>query len=808
MSGKWKKIVWAVFMLQLCVLHIAVFIRFRVDIALLVYDGGGRMNLPVFLYKYGAWTVAAVWLFVSGLILVKHIIQYQVFRRKCIEKLSLVEDQGILNKYRESCASLGLQSDGREQIYFGPGIGTPFVLGFLRPLLLLPQSCRDQESLELVLLHECIHLKNRDTLYKLFLLLGTSFLWFQPLAYLARYFGYRDLEAACDEEAVKDKTMEERYAYGQFLLENLKQSSGREYAYSAFFCNGKRLMKARIAAVMEENTRWNGWAAAAVVLMLMEATVLACFSVARVLNDYHTATDPVNIYKGYEKPEGFSQAALDGMLLLTPQDKDAYYRYLQKESYNEEDLPESFDQLPYEAQGPWQIRVLRMSHYGDCVLQLFTRYLYYDKDQEWASIWDPEQYGNYPPLDTLHQRLLAGDERESVWGMIFREYLPEGEEPVDTLKDWAIVGQEGSERYVYYPVAVHVKMTNEHVFQLEGIHSLYETMEAYGEKYPQTDFTDVPRLDIQRDNAQWGLEGAESGKGESGNKESGQIDTGKTESDHGGSGQSDSDVTNVGQDRSKSSYEVSTAQGELKIRRPGKEWEAVPITLETLFSRGDEMDGRLNTLQEGSYQCDDTKQIFAYGGDITFYGDSVNQGGTPVSVKYYDQEAGGWKESVVTMDYFGGRKLFVSFPENSMDGFLIMTGERVMWQEATLLFKTTDGGKSWTECGAGDRNGEFNSHSLTVEGTFLTNEVGFLTIRDSDKPHILRTGDGGESWQRVELEETVEYYGMAYAPIWEENRLVMYVGMEDYGKNQGTQIKYVSEDLGLSWRNEGLVMRK
>ena len=224
----------------------------------------------------------------------------------------------------------------------------------------------------------------------------------------------------------------------------------------------------------------------------------------------------------------------------------------------------------------------------------------------------------------------------------------------------------------------------------------------------------------------------------------------------------------------------------------------MPITLEELFCRGDEMDGKLTSLQPGSYQADEKKIVFAYGGSGT----------VPISVIFYEEESRSFKKSVVTEDYFGGRKIFVDFPENGQEGFLIFTGERVVWQETTLLFHTTDGGKSWQRVEGEGPDVMTMGHSLTTSAVFLNNRVGFVTIRDSEKPEIWRTENGGKTWRKQELPDVPEYYCMAYAPEEKDGKLYLYVGMEEYSEYGGTKARYESDDEGKTWEYRGIVVRK
>ena len=150
----------------------------------------------------------------------------------------------------------------------------------------------------------------------------------------------------------------------------------------------------------------------------------------------------------------------------------------------------------------------------------------------------------------------------------------------------------------------------------------------------------------------------------------------------------------------------------------------------------------------------------------------------------------------------------MDFPENSEEGFLIFTGERVVWQESTTLFHTTDGGKSWQEVGPAGPDFNTESHSLTVGAGFINNKVGFVTIRDPETPDIWRTADGGLTWKKQTLPFVQEYHGMAYMPVKKDGVLTLYVGMEDYSEYGGTKAKYESPDDGATWKYCGLVLRK
>ncbi len=612
------------------------------------------------------------------------------------------------------------------------------------------------------------------------MLLIQSLLWFQPLMYLLKAAAFQDVETACDEAVVEGRDISERKEYAAALLQCLEQERMAGQVYSAYFYHGKRMMKARISAIMNENKKWDFLAYAVIAVLLSEAVFTAYRIGDRVYQGMRIRREQAqaeiygydengapksSVYDGYELPESFSQAAVDEMTKLEPLPEDAYYREFQgKDDYEEKE----FDELPYAAEGPWQIRLKDADRYGEAIPLLLQRYLSYYTDQEWAAQWNPEEYGN-TQLDIVSWRLLAGDKDEAVFAVIFRYYIGYEKETLmqfpEEFRGKSQAARENDGYYAYFNWAVKIRMVQDYVFELEGIAETKEVLEAYirqAEQPVKEMLGDVPEIDLANGTGESEINGLFEGT------------------------------------LSENAYRVDTKEGILRVSGADGVWKEVPVTLEELYGRGDEMDGKQTSLQAGSYQVDEKKIVFAYGGSNT----------VPFSVVFYEEESRSFKKSVVTYDYFGGRKIYVDFPENGQEGFLVFTGERVVWQETTILFHTTDGGKSWQYVGPAGPDAMTEGHSLTTGAVFINNRVGFLTIRDSETPDIWRTEDGGKTWERQNLPEVPDYYCMAYAPEERDGVLCLYVGMEEYSEYGGSKAKYESRDEGKTWEYRGIVVRQ
>lgn len=105
-----------------------------------------------------------------------------------------------------------------EGVYACGGLASPFLLGIVRPRIYIPEGLKG-EALDHVLAHERIHLRRGDCLWKLLAWLAVVLHWFNPLVWLSFHLLGRDMEEACDEQAVRAMTLEQRKAYSRALLE-------------------------------------------------------------------------------------------------------------------------------------------------------------------------------------------------------------------------------------------------------------------------------------------------------------------------------------------------------------------------------------------------------------------------------------------------------------------------------------------------------------------------------------------------------------------------------------------------------------
>ena len=153
--------------------------------------------------------------------------------------------------------------------YSGPCVPAPFTLGLLRPRVYLPAGLNGPAR-DAVILHERTHIRRGDPLTKPLFYAVVCLHWFNPLAWLSFREFERDMEAACDEAAVRGQPSAARTAYCESILRFAMQ--GRGVPGSLAFGQGSA--KTRIVHLL--HYRRLGAGAMVVCAVVIAASMTAC----------------------------------------------------------------------------------------------------------------------------------------------------------------------------------------------------------------------------------------------------------------------------------------------------------------------------------------------------------------------------------------------------------------------------------------------------------------------------------------------------------------------------------------------------
>ena len=119
-----------------------------------------------------------------------HGVQYVTFRRKVFASaISLEDGDWLLNN-----AGADMDLHYLPDVLISARVQSPMLVGFVKPVIVLPERIYGEQELLLILRHELMHYKHHDLWYKLILLAANAVHWFNPLVYLMLRQAGRDVE--------------------------------------------------------------------------------------------------------------------------------------------------------------------------------------------------------------------------------------------------------------------------------------------------------------------------------------------------------------------------------------------------------------------------------------------------------------------------------------------------------------------------------------------------------------------------------------------------------------------------------------
>lgn len=161
----------------------------------------------------------------------------------------------------------------QEAVRVCKGIETPFLCGFFKPVLVIPESMEETID-EKVLLHEMLHRKHHDVLVNFALHLLRALHWFNPFVYWLCRIIRNDSEALCDQRVLEKLEGEEKRAYGMLLLD-MADSRYASRIGTTSMANGAKNIKTRIRRIVDFGRAPKGaaFAAACITVLLSLASV-------------------------------------------------------------------------------------------------------------------------------------------------------------------------------------------------------------------------------------------------------------------------------------------------------------------------------------------------------------------------------------------------------------------------------------------------------------------------------------------------------------------------------------------------------
>lgn len=173
-------------------------------------------------------------------------------------------------------------------LFVGERVSSPMMVGFFRPIVLLPKQCEDlpEDELQLIMRHELAHFRYHDLWKKLALSFLCCVFWWNPAAYYLRRAATQTQELRADSFACKGVDEKTRTNYAETLLAALKVQKNEEKLVAAGYFNRStdHYLKQRFQEILQftqtKRKSTLAWVAVALALCVFASSYLVNFQTA------------------------------------------------------------------------------------------------------------------------------------------------------------------------------------------------------------------------------------------------------------------------------------------------------------------------------------------------------------------------------------------------------------------------------------------------------------------------------------------------------------------------------------------------
>ncbi len=153
-----------------------------------------------------------------------------------------------------SCPKVQNYTKRRIKVRTCENLSSPFIMGIIRPTLVLPSIELTPEQLDNILKHETTHLKRNDVLYKWIVGIVKTIHWFNPLVYYISRQIDAECEISCDMAVVKNMSEEQEMGYVETILSLLAVNKTKSIPLTTGMTGNKNMLKRRFTMIRNKRT--------------------------------------------------------------------------------------------------------------------------------------------------------------------------------------------------------------------------------------------------------------------------------------------------------------------------------------------------------------------------------------------------------------------------------------------------------------------------------------------------------------------------------------------------------------------------
>ena len=268
-----------------CILRVALPIEFP-EIQIVIMDDTLYVGVVDFFRNHSSvagifafsplYILLSLWIIGSVILLTRLIVKTVKFRRKVIiqRNFATQDDLSMLEKVKTEVFGKPKRITLRKTDV----VKESMTIGFFDKMILIPDIKFDAQELEIILRHECMHIKNRDMWIKLLVEIYCIIFWWNPFAYFLKLDLNNTLETKCDLSVINRfgeiDTKAYAFTVAKFMSDEKDKSVPAVNSHFSKSRDNKEAMK-RIEAILEDPPKKSRQIVAAVLTAVVFFAVVA-----------------------------------------------------------------------------------------------------------------------------------------------------------------------------------------------------------------------------------------------------------------------------------------------------------------------------------------------------------------------------------------------------------------------------------------------------------------------------------------------------------------------------------------------------
>lgn len=208
-------------------------------------------NRSIWIYKNRIY-VPNLWLYIFIIICLVVCLSRLVFM---FMKYYRVYKAIVANSQKGDTVKEKLKIDVKTPIYICDILDTPITMGIIHHQIILPQAEFTDDNLATALQHELIHIKMRDNLIKVLMLIAVALNFYNPFVYYLMYRWNQTAELYCDEQVIKGKSEQQINNYAHMIIDFAEDRNNINLPIMGLSIS-QRQMKERIINIKKKKRKY------------------------------------------------------------------------------------------------------------------------------------------------------------------------------------------------------------------------------------------------------------------------------------------------------------------------------------------------------------------------------------------------------------------------------------------------------------------------------------------------------------------------------------------------------------------------